>query len=1577
VRKLLVFATLALVLTLMLAAQGADGHISSATLHAASMPRPARDIPFPPTGDWITYANGDEVLALAFEDNGILWAGTYAGGVVRWNTADGSFVQYLAPQDGLAGNIVHDIAIDAYGRKWFATDQGLSVLDDRGTPDKGDDVWFTFTRENTQGGLSSNDVRAIAFDNVVADDRRLVWVGTFQYWDREAQAYAGGGLNLLDTKGTPEFSDDEWLQTYTFENTRVRTRAGETLGLVSDNITAIVAASGHRVWIGTAQHWQFEPGTGGEPGEWLLTHGGLSRLDFGDPASRDDDGWMAWSCKEPDVDIACEILAMEMDAEGWVWASMWGKGVLFFPDTTTGLDMDNVFTRRDGLPENYVHAIAFGPADDSRWQDTVWMGTGKGVAVLDHGGTLFNRSDDVWSTYTTDEGLASDIVQALTYGNGRMWMGTGGKFGDVYGISPFDLGTQSFTAPLVTAPHTLFSNYITDIAFGQPGTRWENRVWIVTGSRRHRKYGRGVMQLDTRGTLNPSDDVVIHYSKENVSELGSDNVFSIAVDGDRVWFGTAAVTWDVRRRRFIDGGLSVFDGERWTLRTVENTGGAGAGLRNDNIATVAIGCQGRVWVGTGNLWDYSGSGIGMLDPGGDPFNRSNDTWFWYTPLSNVLDLAADCASNELWAAGNGGIAGYNFASQEWTAFNVFDGLICYTEDGVSCGVEVFTVAVASDHTIWVGTYGIPGMSQADLDAMRPYWPAVANWREDGLWRARVFEGDGWVSSIAIDHDGIVWIGTSRGGADYPFPSDGRPDDGDVERIDHAEGGIKLYDGRIWYTFTSANSGLPTNDVEVIAVGPDGDVWIGTQGYGLVRFHPRLIPSPTPTLTSTPTSTSTQTPTPTPTDTPSPTPTDTPTPTITPTVTHTPSPTNTPTQTFTPSITPTPTPSFTSSPTSPATMTPTSTSTWTVTPSPTATTTPTPTVTLSPTATATSPPVYELYLPLVSRNPSYPGAFLTSPSAFQFQISNLQPLIPNPQSPIASCVLTDTLHIETSHGEPLQQGVLPSGAPEVYAVFEYRACAGETVRLQVFAQDVVPPVLFFSLTEVLEGSGTASVRIAATDGFPAGRYLMLLYTAVGDTPDGGWRLLGSVSWQVGIHPDDTWFRSTSNYQWPLHNTGHWGIPDSDIDAPEAWEVTTGTDDVIIAIISTGVAMDHADLANRIWVNEDEIPGNGRDDDANGYVDDVHGYDFAEGDPDPSDHFGYGTFAAGIAAAESNNGIGIAGVSWHAPIMPIKVTQTFRTPDGIPYPGGRLSDLILGIRYAVDNGARVIYASPLVQTDDPRRLTVLREVIQYALERGALVIVPTGNNGQELCLYPACFPEVLSVGATDTRDERASLSNWGSYVDLVAPGVLILSTCVGGLPFNCSPGGVVRSSSTAWAAAHVAGAAALLWSLNPDRTAYEIRAILEQTADDLGDPGRDDFFGHGRLNLNRAVRHSGHRLQVTPARFSFLVDDRKREECRALWNRTMGAFAWDAKTDVDWLALRGPWNLVQPSWMEVCVDTSALPDYGTYTGEITVHDRIDPQATTSVSVEVSYMPRVWRAYLSLVLSSWIAKSGPSSR
>ena len=145
---------------------------------------------FPPAGEWYTYANADDVLALARQDH-ILWAGSRAGGLIRWNTTSHTFVQFLRPQDPLAGNLVYDIAIDPHGFVWLATDHGLSLLDDNATPLKSDDAWLSFTRNNSN--LPSNSVTAVAVDH-----NGIVWIATAQYWDPTSQAYVGGGLTRLD-----------------------------------------------------------------------------------------------------------------------------------------------------------------------------------------------------------------------------------------------------------------------------------------------------------------------------------------------------------------------------------------------------------------------------------------------------------------------------------------------------------------------------------------------------------------------------------------------------------------------------------------------------------------------------------------------------------------------------------------------------------------------------------------------------------------------------------------------------------------------------------------------------------------------------------------------------------------------------------------------------------------------------------------------------------------------------------------------------------------------------------------------------------------------------------------------------------------------------------------------------------------------------------------------------------------------------------------------------------------------------------------------------------------------------------
>ncbi len=281
---------------------------------------------------------------------------------------------------------------------------------------------------------------------------------------------------------------------------------------------------------------------------------------------------------------------------------------------------------------------------------------------------------------------------------------------------------------------------------------------------------------------------------------------------------------------------------------------------------------------------------------------------------------------------------------------------------------------------------------------------------------------------------------------------------------------------------------------------------------------------------------------------------------------------------------------------------------------------------------------------------------------------------------------------------------------------------------------------------------------------------------------------------------------------------------------AWNVTTGRADVVIAVLDTGVEMSHPDLAGGIWTNPDEIAGNRVDDDGNGFVDDVHGWDFADKDNDPSDDYGHGTHVAGIAAARINNGIGIAGMAGGVTIMPVDV---FR--GGI----GTYADLIQAIVYAADNGANIINMSLGALSYSRGE----EAAVDYAWERGVVLVAAAGNQNNNAWHYPAAHEHVIGVAATDAADNRAYFSSFGPFVAVSAPGLSVMSSILNG--------GYAYSSGTSMATPHVSGLAALILSRNPTLTNEQVRALIESTTDDLGDPGWDQYFGYGRINAARAL------------------------------------------------------------------------------------------------------------------------------
>ena len=309
----------------------------------------------------------------------------------------------------------------------------------------------------------------------------------------------------------------------------------------------------------------------------------------------------------------------------------------------------------------------------------------------------------------------------------------------------------------------------------------------------------------------------------------------------------------------------------------------------------------------------------------------------------------------------------------------------------------------------------------------------------------------------------------------------------------------------------------------------------------------------------------------------------------------------------------------------------------------------------------------------------------------------------------------------------------------------------------------------------------------------------------------------------------------------------------IGAPQAWDITTGGEHVVVAVIDTGVDLGHPDLAGKIWINPGEIGvdeqggdkrANGVDDDGDGYIDDWRGWDFVNDDNDPQDDHGHGTHVSGIAAAKTNNGVGIAGVSWGARLMPIKVLSSGGA--------GAYGDLVAGIVWAADHGARIINLSLGGNVD----AEILAAAVNYAYDRDVVVVAAAGNAPGLPVSYPAAYPQVIAVASTDAGNNRSPFSAYGPEVDLAAPGSSIYSTYWNG----ASTYGTL--SGTSMATPHVAGVSALLAGLPQSRTAQQIRAALELTALDLGPLGRDYLYGFGLVQAGRAVRLNPETITPSP-------------------------------------------------------------------------------------------------------------------
>lgn len=351
-------------------------------------------------------------------------------------------------------------------------------------------------------------------------------------------------------------------------------------------------------------------------------------------------------------------------------------------------------------------------------------------------------------------------------------------------------------------------------------------------------------------------------------------------------------------------------------------------------------------------------------------------------------------------------------------------------------------------------------------------------------------------------------------------------------------------------------------------------------------------------------------------------------------------------------------------------------------------------------------------------------------------------------------------------------------------------------------------------------------------------------------DGEAQAISSPIMPQGSAPNVQYF----GRQWAFDNNGTFNATatnDADIDMPEAWQITTGDSSVIVAVIDAGLKFDHPSFAGRIHVNKADIPGNGIDDDSNGYMNDVVGWDFVDKDNLPIDDNGHGTFVTGVLAANGGDGGLYAGVDWKCKLMILKVLDR---NSGTPF-----SRVAEAINYAVDNKARVINISIAGTVKNQ----AMQDAITAAHTAGVFVVCGMANNNNSTVFYPAACTNAFAVGSTNENDHRSGStgsptysgnggSNYGAHIKVVAPGNFIY-----GLIYVSDSNPDYFSWGTSLSTAFVSGLASLLLAQDPTRNADSLSSIITRTAEDRVGlasedvAGWDKYYGYGRINAYAAL------------------------------------------------------------------------------------------------------------------------------
>lgn len=306
----------------------------------------------------------------------------------------------------------------------------------------------------------------------------------------------------------------------------------------------------------------------------------------------------------------------------------------------------------------------------------------------------------------------------------------------------------------------------------------------------------------------------------------------------------------------------------------------------------------------------------------------------------------------------------------------------------------------------------------------------------------------------------------------------------------------------------------------------------------------------------------------------------------------------------------------------------------------------------------------------------------------------------------------------------------------------------------------------------------------------------------------------------------------------------------IQMEDAWDISTGSRDVVVAVLDTGVDVNHPDLKDNIWVNHGEIPNNHIDDDENGYVDDVHGWNF-ESDNDQltptetyDDIVGHGTWVSGVIAGVGNNGAGVCGVNWQCSIMALRMSIDVTS-----------AEVAEGLDYATANGADILNMSFGADEFGPGGDPIVHEAIDNAFEKGVLLVSSAGNSNTDRVSYPAAYYNVMAVSATDGEDAKTEYSMFGPWVDIAAPGTDIVTTAL--------KGEYLYTAGTSFSSPYVAAVGALVLAHRPGLTNVELRAILENTTDPVY-YGRLDpdycYIGTGRVNALAAMENADVRFPL---------------------------------------------------------------------------------------------------------------------